>query len=181
MRKFSFAVILLALLASVSQATVYAPTTLEKLVHSSTIIVTARVVADEARWDSDHKLIDTFTTIEIIAVHKGNDVPDELVLRTPGGRIGDVGQEVATRPEFTIGEETVLFLVWHRGNWWVQSLGMGKFELETESGKMVAVNRRIGTDLLLTGMQKRADLPYPQFDAAEFTAAIKTVADGEVN
>ena len=174
-----FGMIGLLCLFTQAQATTFAKTTLKKLVQSSTLIVTARVEKVEARWDDKHEKIFTYTTISILEHLKGNPGEKSLTIQDLGGKVGNQALEVDGSARFVEGEETLLFLVYHRDRYWVHSMAMGKFDISQESGRKIAVNTNIAKDLIqmdTTEIVSQSE-NYPKYDLNKFKTHIKEFAE----
>jgi hypothetical protein len=101
---------LFGVFASISaQATTLVHLSLEQLSQASSEIVRGRVIGQEARWNSSHTRILTFTTIEIERTLKGT--PRHLmVIEQPGGSMGNIRVRVAGTVSFRAGSSYFLFL-----------------------------------------------------------------------
>lgn len=84
-------------------------TTWEEQVDLSKKIIRAQVVAVESYWNPDKTNIDTNITILISEYLKGNG-PREMILKIPGGRVGNKVQWVSDTPQFSVGDDSIIFL-----------------------------------------------------------------------
>jgi len=162
-------------------ATTFAPTTLEKFVNTSTVVVIARVDKVESRWDDSHTKIQTYTTVSVLESLKGENVPESIVLMELGGRVGDAELVVHGAAYFNQGEEVLLFLVYHRDRYWLHSMAMGKFNITKESKSKIAVNRNISNDLIeLTSnhIESQSDT-HPEYELKKFVSRIKELVATE--
>jgi len=82
---------------------------LQDLVNKSTEIVKGKVLEVKSAWDEEGSKIFTYVKIAIDEYWKGEG-PREMVLRVPGGTVGDITLWVEDAPSFEVGEEVVLFL-----------------------------------------------------------------------
>ena len=102
-------------------ATIYATTNMEKFITNSTLVVKAKVLSTESKWDQTHTKIFTYATISILDVLKGENAPTELTIEQIGGTVGDESLVIETNPRFTVVEEAILFLVFHENSGgWIQ-------------------------------------------------------------
>ncbi|MBX5480901.1 MAG: hypothetical protein IRZ16_03475 [Myxococcaceae bacterium] len=92
-----------------ARATVVKAATFEELSAIVPVIVRGRVVAQQSRWDDAHRRIQTFTELQVTETLKGRVGPTILV-RQPGGIVGDIGQHVSGAARFELGDDVVLFL-----------------------------------------------------------------------
>ena len=107
--------VLLFLAASLpaAAATVRGPADVAALTASSEAVLHARVVASESRWGAGGEssgLIFTRVTLQPIEWWKGASTPVPVVLRVPGGTVGELTQTVEGVAAFSPREEVVVFL-----------------------------------------------------------------------
>jgi hypothetical protein len=103
----------LALIAVVAQATTMVRLRFRDLVHYSNSI--ARVRCLHADTHMENSEIWTDTTFRVLSHNKGY-LPEEIVVRQPGGKFQHMHSHVDGTPEFRPGEEVYLFLAAHPGN-----------------------------------------------------------------
>lgn len=86
-------------------------------------VVVADVAKVESQWDKDHRTIYTTVEIQVQESWKGSPPSDgKLVLRQPGGTVGEIEVTVVGMPTFSVGEHALLFLKRTQ----VVGLGQGK-------------------------------------------------------
>jgi hypothetical protein len=106
--KFQAALAHVLLLGTVF-ATTIVPVSVERLTSESSHVIEARVVSSESKWNSQHTLIFTYTTIQVMKTLKG--VPQSsLVVKQIGGSAEGYTQKVAGVRYAKPGEQSVLFL-----------------------------------------------------------------------
>jgi len=88
-------------------ATTLARLSLNQMAARSDAVARVRCVGSEGRWENGS--IWTVTTFEVVETMKGN-LPGEIAVRLPGGRIGHMTATVDGTPKFKPGEEAVVFL-----------------------------------------------------------------------
>lgn len=123
--------IALVALAGVAQATTVIGETLEQMAAHAPLIVRGVVGQQQARWDDAGRRIHTFTEVKVVEQLKG-EAPALVMVRQPGGEVGELGQRVAGVARFEPGEEVVLFLEQPADDasvWLVRGLGAGKIRL----------------------------------------------------
>ena len=103
----------LALIAAVAQATTLVRLRFQDLVHYSNSI--ARVRCLHANTLMENGEIWTDITFRVLSHNKGY-LPEEIVVRQPGGQFQHLHSHVDGTPEFRSGEELYLFLVAHTAN-----------------------------------------------------------------
>src|SRR5260221_13897915 len=103
----------LALIAVVAQATTLVRLRFQDLMHYSYSIARVRCIHADVRVENGE--IWTDTTFRVLSHNKGY-LPEEIVVRQPGGTFQPLHSNVDGTPEFRSGEEVYLFLVAHPGN-----------------------------------------------------------------
>jgi hypothetical protein len=104
-----FAVLTLCLLPAAGRATVLLPAEFREIVNGSDIIAYGRVVETTVEWGDDRKRVDTLVTMQVGTYLKG-DRGTTLVFKVPGGTIGRYMNITVGAPQFTEGDEAVVFL-----------------------------------------------------------------------
>jgi hypothetical protein len=99
----------LPLLPLAASATTILPTDFTGMVAASPVIVHGRVVGVQAQTTSGRRSIESLVTVAVIDPIKG-PAASQIVFRVPGGEIGRYRRIFVGAPEFTAGEEVVLFL-----------------------------------------------------------------------
>jgi hypothetical protein len=99
------------LIAMVSLTPVRATTllrlSLDQLAAGSDAVARVNFASAESRWESGS--IWTVTTVKVVETMKGN-LPEEILLRLPGGRVGHLTAKVDGTPKFNPGDDAVVFL-----------------------------------------------------------------------
>lgn len=158
-------------------ATTLLRTDVAELSSASDTIVQGTVRRVQSRWSGDGRRIVTDVEIEVTDTLKGQ--PGGTVLVTqPGGKVGDIGQQIHGLATFTPGEEVIVFLE-KRGkvSFQVSSMAQGKFQVRRDAdGKTVlAVPESTGDTLLLDPVTRQptasAMKPVP---LTELKASVRT-------
>jgi len=102
----------LGLIAIVAQATTLVRLRFQDLVHYSYAV--ARVRCERSRTLMENGEIWTDTTFRVLWQEKGY-LPEEIVVRQPGGKFLHLHSHVEGTPEFLPSEEVYLFLSGHPG------------------------------------------------------------------
>ena len=101
----------------------------EQLIIGARAIVTGKVVSSPAQIDERTDTVFTFTRIKVDTVLKGH-LGDEIVVKERGGQAGHIGTMVFGAPQFTVGEEVLLYLdTWPDGCLRVHDMFLGKFSI----------------------------------------------------
>jgi hypothetical protein len=104
---------------------------LAALAHSAEIIVRARCIHSETKWESE--TISTFDDFAVLETFKGAP-PQILRVRLPGGRVNRTEVKIEGVPQFRAGEETVLFVEkTSAGDYGVTSWAQGTFRIHREA------------------------------------------------
>ncbi|MGH9823769.1 MAG: putative Ig domain-containing protein, partial [Blastocatellia bacterium] len=126
-----------------------------EMVVQSRAIVTGQVVSVEsAALDGEYDIY-TYVTLKVDRVFKGNITSRQIVLKEPGGRIGEKMRMVFGTPEFSPGERILVYLdTWFDGSLRVHQMFLGKFSIVTDphSGKVFVDRTAPGSHVeLVTG------------------------------
>jgi hypothetical protein len=89
------------------RATTLARLSLDQLAAGSDAVARVRFVRAESRWENGS--IWTLTTFDVVETLKGQ-LPGQIEVRLPGGRVGHLTSTVAGTPKFHPGNEAVVFL-----------------------------------------------------------------------
>lgn len=89
------------------RATTLVRLSLDQLAAGSDAVARVNFAKAESRWDSGS--IWTITTAKVVETMKGN-LPGEISVRLPGGRVGHLTATVEGTPKFHPGEDAVVFL-----------------------------------------------------------------------
>jgi hypothetical protein len=99
----------LTLLPCVAQATVLLPADFPTVVNGATVAVHGRVIDVRSELTGARRTIESFVTVAVITVLKGNPGAT-ITFRVPNGQIGRYRRILVGAPEFAQGDEVVLFL-----------------------------------------------------------------------
>jgi hypothetical protein len=139
-------VVALLLVPTAVFATVVIGETIEDMARASTMVVRGRVLQVQPQLEERSGRINTYADIQVIEVLKGPRVSSVLV-KQPGGEIGNRGTHVAGAGQFKNGEDTVVFLEQapdEPGVFILRALAAGKVDFEKSSkGELKAV-RHLG-------------------------------------
>ncbi len=117
------------------------------MAHTAPVIVRGQVGQREARWDDARRSIFTYSEIQVTEVIKGR-ASSTLLVRQPGGVVGEIGARVEGVAAFREGEQVVLFLEAAPDEpsvFGVWSLAAGKVSLEKNKlGEVRAIRRLDG-------------------------------------
>lgn len=134
-----FSAAMLSLLAPMKAgATITRAVSFDQKVENAASILVGRCVRQESRWDDAHKWILTYSTFQVEKSMKGGGT-GEVTIVTPGGRVGDVAQEVVGVPRFREGDEHVLFVRNSQVGPTVLYLEQGAYRVVEDRGERLVV------------------------------------------
>lgn len=129
--------LLLLSLATLSQLCVSASTVIipsdQEMVIGSRAIIRGTVVSSLSGYDQRYKSVFTYTILRLNRVLKGEVTPNsagEIVIKEPGGIIGNLGSDIFGIPQFKSGEDVLLYLdTWPDGSLRVYQWFLGKYTI----------------------------------------------------
>ncbi len=127
-------------------ATVVIAESIEEMARASTMVVRGRIVQVQPQLEESSGRIYTYADIRVTEVLKGGAVTSILV-KQPGGEIGNRGTHVAGAGKFVTGQDSVLFLekaTDEAGVYILRALAAGKVDIETSSTGEVRAVRHLG-------------------------------------
>ena len=86
------------------------PTDIKNLSVGADVILTGKVTKQNSSWNKDKTRIYTEVSVEVDEYLKGNNNNKTLVVTTPGGEVGEVGELYTHMPRFSKDEEILLFV-----------------------------------------------------------------------
>lgn len=92
-----------------ASAMVVVPAEFSEMVTASELVVHGRVAGVRGQVVGDRRTIETVVTVTVLDALKGQP-GDTVYFRVPGGQVGRYRRLMVGAPEFTEGEEVVLFL-----------------------------------------------------------------------
>jgi hypothetical protein len=106
----------------------------DRLIDEADVIVKGRVEEVKTRQASDRRFVTTVVTVSVVSQFKGAKV-SSITIDQPGGSMGDVVQGVPGLPEFSAGEDVIVFLKRQRsGAYSIVGGKQGKFSAKTQPG-----------------------------------------------
>ncbi|MDP2276532.1 MAG: hypothetical protein Q8K32_37710 [Archangium sp.] len=172
-----------ALFATFASASVIVHETLDAMAQRVPLIVRGRVARSVSAWDAEKRTIWTWTEISVTDAIKGK--PGGLVLiKQPGGEVGELGQAVAGAATFKEGEDCVLFLEpapLESSAFMVSGMSAGKILMTEVKGLPTAVRDTTGLAFARPAGGKIAEqVKSPEFlgSPADFIKRIRAAAGG---
>ena len=121
------------LVSFTSQATMVMKLDDEAMVNQAETVVTGTVTSMRSEWNKERTRIFTYITITPSNFLKSDGSPDEIVIKEPGGEVGEIGMFVEGSSVFEEGEEVLLFLKRGRkGFHRTVGLSQGKFSIQSD-------------------------------------------------
>jgi hypothetical protein len=118
---------------------------LKKIINDSKLIVVGRVTNIESRLGAG-KNIWTYVTLKCDHFLKGDSI-DKIIIKIPGGIVGDLGQSVSGTPKYLLDELTLNFLGQKNdGEYYVNGWESGKYTYQ--NGVWIQRNRRCPQDFI---------------------------------
>jgi len=163
--RFLFLQIIVLLLVFSSFKNLYATNlkafTKTDLIHGADSVIIGEVLDEYSDWDSSGKFIITYVKLRVLEDIKGSEEgAAEIIVKRPGGKVGDREMIIHGAPKFRKGEKTLLFLKkGFNGIRGVMGFSLGKLRIIKDrfSGEEVAVNPH-NPDLKFFKMQPNGKL-----------------------
>ena len=126
-----------------AEASVALAVTLEELVDHADLAVIGRATKRHSQWEEvgGSRRIVTYTRLEQLRAVAGT-APDELWVRTLGGAVDDIGQQVEGEARLPLGSRSLLFLTHSPDDAWVVTArAQGHFPLAATADGKVKLRR----------------------------------------
>lgn len=112
------------------------------------VILTGKVVKQDSYWDKNKTRIYTDVTLRVDEVIKGKTIQNEVVVKHPGGEVGEIGELYSHMPKFKPDEEILLFAEPDKeiGKFKVFNGENGKIQIidkDKNGEKITALNKKI--------------------------------------
>ena len=100
---------------SLTAASTFLKVDIPTLRSMSESVVRANVVDVRSAWNDEGSAIFTYVTLEVTGRLHGS-AQSQIVVRVPGGTVGDFTSEMEGAPKFEVGDDVVAFVSrWHDG------------------------------------------------------------------
>jgi hypothetical protein len=151
-------VIALFVAGGMAVATTVKPMSVEEMTQAANAVVEANALDSWTQWNPSHSIIVTYTRFQVTKALKGGPLPPLLVVKQPGGIVGEVGQRMPGVRQFQAGEDAVLFLrpsATGDGSLVIVGLMQGNFRMyRASSGEVVVSNGVTGVHQMENGSIK---------------------------
>ena len=109
MRMLSFVLVACACAGGSLSATTLVPADFAQMARESELIVRGTVVRVDGQRKGARQTIESLITLRVSDTIKGTTV-DETTFRVPGGKVGPYRRVMVGAPQFSTGDEVILFL-----------------------------------------------------------------------
>lgn len=134
-----------------------------ELAATSDLIVAGTVLRSESSLDGS--MIVTHTALRVEQVYQGGVQTNEIVIVSPGGRVGDLATRVAGADTYQTGEQVLVFLQQSDdGHYGSVALAFSKFTLSRSEAGWLATRQADGATVLMAtadGSLLPADAHFP--------------------
>jgi len=169
---FSFVILSLPM-----KALVVEKATLEEITNESKLIVYGKIIEKSSQWEG--KQINTYLTLQVYDVAKGNEVTNTIRVKQRGGKVGAYTSEISGQPNFEVGDEVFFFLVDWKGNYWIHSIALGGYSIVETGGVKYAVNGFDNVQLVEPVNKKEGEELKGEYTLPELSSKIKIIAATE--
>ncbi|MEW6266444.1 MAG: hypothetical protein AB1641_25505 [Thermodesulfobacteriota bacterium] len=164
--------------ASAAWATMVIPSSLEQMAGLSDAILVGLVRDQYSYWE-DRKIF-TSVIVDVTEFIKapGGETPAALEVKFPGGKVGEIKLEVDQAPQFTTGEEVLLFLNRSGGVFRPYGFyyGVYKIRLDAGTGRKIVYGPLFNQPLVYDLKTMKADrntVPSGGEDLSSFTNRLR--------
>ena len=133
----------------------------DQMIIEARAIVRGKVLAIESGLDEQQDAIYTYVTLRVQEVIKGQITERKIVLKQPGGQYGSRGSLVYGTPEFSVGENVLLYLdSWRDGSLRVHQMLLGKFLVtkDPDTGALFVVRNAAGPGVQVFGQSDKGPI-----------------------
>jgi len=106
----------------------------DEMIVAARAIVRGKVVSVEVGLDGQNRIF-TYVTLKVQEVLKGQITERRIVIKEPGGEVGNRGSIVFGTPRFARGDKVLLYLdTWQDGSLRVHQMFLGRFSIVQDAG-----------------------------------------------
>ncbi len=149
---------------------------LDALLSESSAAVVATPESTSSVWE-DGRIV-TYTKVRVDRVVSGG-ASSEVWIRTLGGVVGDIGQQVEGEAVLRVGQPSLLFLTWHAGAFVVTARAQGQFTLARDAVGVQRVRRNLHAGVLLGPNPRAVALARSLTTSSNATLPAADVLDGK--
>lgn len=163
---------LLSVVPIAAEATISRAIAFDDKVENAASIVVGRLVSQQSQWDPAREWILTYSTFEIEKTLKGAPA-QQMTIVTPGGRVGNIAQEVVGVPKFRSGDEHVLFVRNSQAGATVLYLEQGAYRVEKNDRGERIVQPLVSSAVLVDTQRGKAVVPESARPLSEFEGKVR--------
>jgi hypothetical protein len=141
--KYTWCALALLLAAAPASATIMLEMDLPQIVGQSDAIFVGKAIRTRSQWGPDGKRIVTDTTFQVQQGILGVASGTTVVVRRPGGVVGDIGMRIAGTPVFNKGDEVVVFTSTQKGHRYVVGMQQGVYRIFRDKAGRRTVRARL--------------------------------------
>ncbi len=141
---------------SQAHATTFVLMNEQELAAASTAVVSGWVTGIEAHPDALTGGVNTYVSIEPIAIIAGDLPQGEIVLREHGGQLQGKVEKIFGAPEYRLGEQVIAFLSQGAdGSLHTTGMAMGKYSVRAGRSGSATVRRALGSEVTVLDLASR--------------------------
>jgi hypothetical protein len=168
--------LLFLLLSSRAGATTFVSMNDEDLARRSVAVVLGSVNRIESALDKKTGGISTYVRLRVTRVLLGDVEPGNLTFRERGGTVGEQNEWVFGSPEYTVGENVLVFLARHPdGVLQTTAMAMGKFSVHVDAAGKMTVERRLGEGAAVYDRASGRLITDPAPERRDLDSLVKTL------
>lgn len=141
--KYFWCSLALLLAAAPARATIMLEMDLPQIVGQSDAIFVGKAIRTRSQWGTDGKRIMTDTTFKVQQGILGVASGATVVVRRPGGVVGEIGMKIAGTPEFKKGDEVLVFTSTVKGHRFVVGMQQGVYRVFLDGAGRRMVRARL--------------------------------------
>lgn len=159
------------------KALVVEKATLDEITTESNLIVHGKIIDKVSLWEG--KQINTYLTLQIFDVVKGENVTGTVKVKQMGGTVGAYTSHISGQPNYEVGDEVFFFLVDWKGHYWIHSIAMGAYSVVETGGVKYAVNSFNNIELVQPQKKKIGEDLKGEYELTDLYSKVKTLAAKE--
>lgn len=151
--------------------------TLDEITAESNLIVHGKIIDKVSMWEG--KQINTYLTLKVFDVAKGNNVSSTITIKQMGGTVGAYSSEISGQPNYEVDDEVFFFLVDWKGNYWIHSIALGGYSVVETGGVKYAVNHFNSIEIVAPQKKKSGEDLKGEYELSSLYNKIKFLAAKE--
>jgi hypothetical protein len=147
----------------------------DTLIIEARAIVRGKVTWVESALDSNNRIF-TYVTLKVQEVLKGQIAERKIVIKEPGGEVGNRGTLVYGTPRFVRGDRVLVYLdTWDDGSLRVHQMFLGRFAViqDPQSGRLIVTRNVPDLGVSVIGESKSGPITN-KADLGKYTEMVRT-------